>query len=70
MTSKAMEHLNLTEEQIALLEDNYKKHSKHPDGTTLMLIAAEVGLSEEETQVSGDFYAFLIKNVDQCKYAV
>lgn len=67
MTSKAMEHLNLTEEQIALLEDNFKKHSKHPDGTTLMLIAAEVGLSEEETQVSGDFLWYY---VDQWKYAV
>lgn len=52
MTSKAMEHLNLSEEQTTLLEDSFKKLGKHPDGTTLMLIAAECGLSEEETQVS------------------
>nr|XP_046262824.1 homeodomain-only protein [Scatophagus argus] len=50
MTSKAMEHLNLSEEQTKVLEDSFQKLSKHPDGTTLMLIAAECGLSEEETR--------------------
>ncbi|XP_044060810.1 homeodomain-only protein [Siniperca chuatsi] len=49
MASKAMERLNLSDEQIKLLEDSFKKVTKHPDGTTLMLIAAECGLSEEET---------------------
>lgn len=52
MASKAIEHLNLSEEQIAALEDNFKKLSRHPDGTTLMLIAAECNLTEEETKVS------------------
>ncbi|XP_051276679.1 homeodomain-only protein [Dicentrarchus labrax] len=50
MTSKAVERMNLSEEQIKLLEDSFKKVSKHPAGTTLMLIAAECGLSEEDTQ--------------------
>ncbi|XP_038556128.1 homeodomain-only protein [Micropterus salmoides] len=50
MASKAMERLNLSEEQVKLLEESFKKVTKHPDGTTLMLIAAECGLSEEETQ--------------------
>lgn len=52
MASKVIEHLNLSEEQIAVLEDNFKKLSRHPDGTTLMLIAAECNLTEEETKVS------------------
>ncbi|KAG8004287.1 Homeodomain-only protein [Nibea albiflora] len=51
MTSAAMERLNLSEYQMKVLEDNFKKVSKHPDGTTLLLIAAECGLSEEETQL-------------------
>ncbi|TKS72795.1 homeodomain-only protein [Larimichthys crocea] len=50
MASTAMERLNLSEYQMKVLEDNFKKVSKHPDGTTLLLIAAECGLSEEETQ--------------------
>ncbi|XP_075904293.1 homeodomain-only protein [Nelusetta ayraudi] len=49
MASAAMERLNLSEEQLSVLEDNFKRVAKHPDGSTLMLIAAECGLSEEET---------------------
>ncbi|XP_072251271.1 homeodomain-only protein [Leuresthes tenuis] len=50
MASKATECLKLSEDQIKVLEENFNKVSKHPDETTLMLIAAECGLSEEETQ--------------------
>ncbi|CAI5653093.1 homeodomain-only protein [Oreochromis niloticus] len=50
MGSNAMDSMNLSQDQIAILEENFNKVSKHPDGTTLMLIAAECGLSEEETQ--------------------
>lgn len=52
MASKATEHLNLSEEQNATLEENFKKLSRHPDGMVLMLIAAECNLTEEETKVS------------------
>ncbi|KAJ8795423.1 hypothetical protein J1605_018438 [Eschrichtius robustus] len=41
-----------TEDQVEILEYNFNKVNKHPDPTTLCLIAAEAGLSEEETQVS------------------
>ena len=51
MASKATECLKLSEDQIKVLEENFNKVSKHPDGTTLMLIAAECGLSEGETEV-------------------
>lgn len=37
---------------MEILEYNFNKVNKHPDPTTLCLIAAEAGLSEEETQVS------------------
>lgn len=49
MSSKAMECMMLAEEQTKVLEDSFTK-TKYPDGTTLMLIAAECGLSEEDTQ--------------------
>ncbi|XP_009446124.1 homeodomain-only protein isoform X1 [Pan paniscus] len=39
-----------TEDQVEILEYNFNKVDKHPDSTTLCLIAAEAGLSEEETQ--------------------
>lgn len=52
MASKTMEFQNLSKEQIAVLEDNFNKISKHPEGMTLVLIAAESGLTEEETLVS------------------
>lgn len=41
-----------TEDQVEILEYNFNKVNKHPDPTTLCLIAAEAGLTEEETQVS------------------
>ncbi|KAF4105145.1 homeodomain-only protein [Onychostoma macrolepis] len=45
----AMFGMHLAEDQIKVLEENFTKVSKHPDDATLMLIAAECGLSEEET---------------------
>ncbi|XP_043112400.1 homeodomain-only protein [Puntigrus tetrazona] len=45
----AMFGMRLAEDQIKVLEENFTKVSKHPDDATLMLIAAECGLSEEET---------------------
>ncbi|ROL41101.1 homeodomain-only protein [Chanodichthys erythropterus] len=45
----AMFGMRLADDQIKVLEENFTKVSKHPDETTLMLIAAECGLSEEET---------------------
>lgn len=41
-----------TEEQLEILEYHFCKVNKHPDPTTLCLIAAETGLSEEQTLVS------------------
>ncbi|KAM3613125.1 uncharacterized protein V6R79_020855 [Siganus canaliculatus] len=46
MASKAM---NLAEDQIQVLEKSFQGR-RHPDETSLMLIAAECGLSEEETR--------------------
>lgn len=40
-----------TQDQVEILEYNFNKVNRHPDPTTLLLIAAEAGLSEEETQV-------------------
>ncbi|XP_073677077.1 homeodomain-only protein-like [Garra rufa] len=48
-TAMAMYGMHLAEDQIKVLEENFTKVSKHPDDATLMLIAAECGLSEEET---------------------
>lgn len=48
----AMFGMPLADDQIKVLEENFTKVTKHPDETTLMLIAAECGLSEEETAVS------------------
>ncbi|KAM4708497.1 homeodomain-only protein isoform 1-T2 [Discoglossus pictus] len=50
---------NLTEEQLEILENNFNTVCKQPDETTMMLIAAEAGLSEEDTCGS----AFTQKNV-------
>ncbi|XP_041127997.1 homeodomain-only protein [Polyodon spathula] len=44
-----VQDMNLAEDQIKALEENFLKVSKQPDEATLMLIAAECGLSEEET---------------------
>ncbi|XP_055745180.1 homeodomain-only protein-like [Salvelinus fontinalis] len=49
MASKGMESMQLAEDQIKILEENFTRVSKHPDESTLMLIAAESGLTEEET---------------------
>ncbi|XP_010898809.1 homeodomain-only protein [Esox lucius] len=49
MASNGMECMQLAEDQIKILEENFTKVSKHPDESTLMLIAAESGLTEEET---------------------
>ncbi|XP_062840815.1 homeodomain-only protein [Trichomycterus rosablanca] len=40
----------LDEEQLRVLEENFTRGSRNPDGATLALIAAECGLSEEETK--------------------
>ncbi|KAF0040159.1 hypothetical protein F2P81_008394 [Scophthalmus maximus] len=52
MASQAIGLPPLSEEQVKVLEENFKG-CRFPDGTTLMLIAAECGLSEEETLVGG-----------------
>ncbi|XP_008289949.1 homeodomain-only protein [Stegastes partitus] len=49
MASETTQIMNLSEEQVKLLEENFTKVTRNPDETTLMLIAAECGLSEEET---------------------
>ncbi|XP_034399503.1 homeodomain-only protein [Cyclopterus lumpus] len=50
MSSQSTEALDLSEEQTKVLEDSFKRTTRHPEGMTLMLIAAESGLSEEDTQ--------------------
>ncbi|KAG8594973.1 hypothetical protein GDO81_001380 [Engystomops pustulosus] len=40
----------LSKEQIEILEYNFNKVCKHPEQATLMLIAAEAGLTEQETE--------------------
>ncbi|XP_067104326.1 homeodomain-only protein [Osmerus mordax] len=49
MASNGMESMQLAEDQIKVLEENFLRVSKHPDEATLMLIAAECGLTEAET---------------------
>uniref|UniRef100_A0A8L2QMF2 Homeodomain-only protein n=1 Tax=Rattus norvegicus TaxID=10116 RepID=A0A8L2QMF2_RAT len=48
-----------TEDQVEILEYNFNKVNKHPDPTTLCLIAAEAGLTEEQTQVRTQAYSIL-----------
>ncbi|KAJ1205353.1 hypothetical protein NDU88_000788 [Pleurodeles waltl] len=43
------EDFNLDEDQLEILEKNFSNGSRQPNGATLMLIAAEAGLSEEAT---------------------
>ncbi|XP_029917971.1 homeodomain-only protein [Myripristis murdjan] len=50
MASQGMESMKLAADQVKVLEQNFRRISKHPDVGTLSLIAAECGLSEEETQ--------------------
>ncbi|XP_078083657.1 homeodomain-only protein [Mustelus asterias] len=45
---KSSSDLELKEDQIQLLEGNFSR-MKQPDASSLMLIAAECGLSEAET---------------------
>ena len=52
MASRTIESMQLADDQIRILEHNFATVSRHPDETTFMLIAAECGLTEEETQVS------------------
>ncbi|XP_026213085.1 homeodomain-only protein [Anabas testudineus] len=47
--SKAMEFMKLSDYQVKVLENCFNRDTKHPDGATLTLIAAECGLTEEET---------------------
>uniref|UniRef100_A0A4W5RXD7 Homeodomain-only protein n=1 Tax=Hucho hucho TaxID=62062 RepID=A0A4W5RXD7_9TELE len=49
MASNGTGSMQLAEDQIKILEENFTRVSKHPDRSTLMLIAAESGLTEEET---------------------
>lgn len=41
----------LDEDQLRVLEGNFTRGNRNPDCTTLELIAAECGLSVEETKV-------------------
>ncbi|CAL8300721.1 unnamed protein product [Arctogadus glacialis] len=50
MASRTIESMQLADDQIRILEHNFATVSRHPDETTFMLIAAECGLTEEETQ--------------------
>ncbi|XP_029021440.1 homeodomain-only protein [Betta splendens] len=47
--STAVECVQLSEAQVKVLENCFNRETKHPEGMTLMLIAAESGLSEEQT---------------------
>lgn len=44
--------MKLSDYQVKVLENCFNKDTKHPDGATLTLIAAECGLTEEQTLVS------------------
>ncbi|XP_028315958.1 homeodomain-only protein [Gouania willdenowi] len=50
MSSDSDPWSKLSDLQIKTLEFNFTNVSKHPDGITLMLVAAECGLTEEETE--------------------
>lgn len=50
MDSQSPALMKLSEEQLKVLEDSFKG-CKYPDETMLMLVAAECGLSEQDTQV-------------------
>ncbi|KAM9740895.1 homeodomain-only protein [Menidia menidia] len=43
------EALSLSPEQTRVLEENFRV-SRHPDPASVMLIAAECGLTEDQTQ--------------------
>ncbi|XP_047441797.1 homeodomain-only protein [Mugil cephalus] len=50
MSTEAMERLNLSEDQVKLLEENFRL-TKDPQGATLMMIAAECGLSDTDAKI-------------------
>ncbi|CAH2293498.1 homeodomain-only [Pelobates cultripes] len=50
LQKEMQENENPTQEQQDILEYNFNNVSKQPDETTLMLIAAEAGLTEEEAK--------------------
>lgn len=60
-SSKAMESPQLSEDQLKVLENCFNRETKHPEGMTLMLIAAESGLSEEQTLVRSVCSSLLLK---------
>ncbi|XP_038615453.1 homeodomain-only protein [Tachyglossus aculeatus] len=45
----ATESAGPTADQLEILEHSFNKVNKHPDPTTLCIVAAEAGLTEEET---------------------
>uniref|UniRef100_A0A3B5MMH7 Homeodomain-only protein n=1 Tax=Xiphophorus couchianus TaxID=32473 RepID=A0A3B5MMH7_9TELE len=47
MASEHKESSGLSDDQLRILEENFRTN-RHPEGTSLMLIAAEVGVSEED----------------------
>ncbi|XP_060904524.1 homeodomain-only protein [Labrus mixtus] len=48
MSCEIMAGMKLSDEQVQVLEQSFKVH-RYPDETSLMLVAAECGLTEEET---------------------
>ncbi|TSK87425.1 Homeodomain-only protein [Bagarius yarrelli] len=46
----------LAEDQLRVLEENFSRGGRNPDEATLALIAAECGLSEEETRARTHSY--------------
>lgn len=46
--------MKLSEDQMKVLENCFNRDTKHPEGATLTLIAAECGLTEEQTLVSSN----------------
>lgn len=50
--------MRLAEDQLRVLEENFSRGGRNPDGATLALIAAECGLSEEETLVGFCFFQY------------
>ncbi|CAG5988687.1 unnamed protein product [Menidia menidia] len=52
------EALSLSPEQTRVLEENFRV-SRHPDPASVMLIAAECGLTEDQTQAGNNSSAAL-----------
>ncbi|XP_054886676.1 homeodomain-only protein-like [Poeciliopsis prolifica] len=49
MASEDKESSVLSDDQLRILEENFRTN-RHPEGPSLMLIAAEVGVSEEDVE--------------------